>query len=127
MKRPTPKATAMPLPANRWSKPAHLVPAEVAVAIASGRSQLLVLGEPRTLSPEERAGLYGVIGDMIDDNFEKVWRIRRLGRALREARESLEALQDSAKAVSAVSISTKRVIDAALAEEGPDEIDEDGE
>jgi len=47
----------------------HYVPAAVAAALSSGRPELLKLGKIHPLSEEEVRGVYGVLGDLITDNY----------------------------------------------------------
>jgi len=73
----------------------HYVPAAVAAALSSGRPELLKLGKIHPLSEEEVRGVYGVLGDLITDNYRYRREVERLSEILRLTQENLESALQS--------------------------------
>jgi hypothetical protein len=72
-----------------------MVPAAVALAVAAARPEMLALAPPKELPAEQIAGLYGLLGDMIRDNYALSKRIAALeasiGKWARQADDTVRA------------------------------------
>ncbi len=77
------------------TKAVHSVPAAVAAAISTGRRELLFLGDISTLPPEAVRGIYGILGDLIEENVALRARVTRLDAGVRETIDDLREMMGS--------------------------------
>jgi hypothetical protein len=75
----------------------HTVPAPVAMAVNSARSEFLKIDLPKTLTPEEIAGVYGVLGELIDLQYASQKKIQGLDEKLETAQEQLDKIKAAAR------------------------------
>jgi hypothetical protein len=98
-----------------------MVPGEVAAAIAAARPELLKVGKPRDMTAQEVAGMYEVLGHMIQQTFDAQRRVKALEAQLAQG---VLLMAEVSAATLASDVAARAVIQA-LRRKAED--DEDGE